>query len=314
MEGLVPWAVFSAVIVVLLLLDLLVVHRSDKEMRVSEAVWWSVGWVALALAFGAGLWAWRGGDVAQEYLAAYLLEKSLSVDNLFVFVLIFSAFGIAAKYQHKVLFWGILGAIVFRLVFIFGGIALLEQFHWIVYVFGAFLLFTAFKMWRTQEGASDPTNSWVVRTAERFLPVDCSNTGPAFAVRSGGRLTLTALALALVAVESADLVFAVDSVPAVLAISSDPFIVFTSNVFAILGLRSLYFALVGCIERFRYLHYGLALVLGFVGAKMVLVDVVHLPAAASVGIIVAAVAGSIGYSVWRTREGACAVPAAESEA
>jgi len=154
--GLLPWILFGAVIVVLLLIDLLLAHRNDKEISVREAIWWSVGWIGLALAFGAGLWLWSGPEVAQQYLAGYLIEKSLSIDNLFVFVVVFSALGIAAKYQHKVLFWGILGAIVFRLIFIFGGIALLEQFHWIIYVFGAFLLFTAFKMWKTDETGADP--------------------------------------------------------------------------------------------------------------------------------------------------------------
>lgn len=301
------WISFAIVIVALLLLDLFVFHRSDEEMSVRSALWWSLGWISLALAFGGVVWAWQGAAVAQQYLAAYLIEKSLSIDNLFVFVVIFSGLGIAAKYQHKVLFWGILGAIVFRLAFIFGGLALLEQFHWIIYVFGAFLLYTAVKMWRADEAGSDPQRNPLVRLAEKYLPLDCSYQGGSFAYRSGGKLVFTSLALALIAVESADLVFAVDSVPAVLAISRDPFIVFTSNVFAILGLRSLYFALAGCIDRFHYLHYGLAMVLGFVGAKMLLVDVVHVPIIASIVIILGTVGGSMAYSVWKTR-GACAIP------
>jgi tellurite resistance protein TerC len=308
MTDLLPWILFGAAIVALLLLDLLVAHRSDRETSVKEAIWWSVGWVGLAVLFGLGVWAFRGPESGQQYFAAFLIEKSLSIDNLFIFVVIFSSLGIAAKYQHKVLFWGILGAIVFRLVFIFGGIALLKQFHWIIYVFGALLLFTAFKMWRTDESSSDPRQSLAVRLAERYLPVDCSYEGGAFAYRSAGKLVFTSLALALIAVESADLVFAVDSVPAVLAISSDPFIVFTSNVFAILGLRSLYFALAGCMDRFHYLHYGLAIVLGFVGAKMLLVDLVHVPIPLSIAVIVGTVGGSMLYSVWRTR-GTCSLPA-----
>ncbi len=307
MGELLPWLLFSVVIVVLLLLDLMVAHRTDKETSVKEAIWWSVGWISLALIFGAGLWLWRGEVVAQQYLAAYLIEKSLSVDNLFVFVIVFSSLGIAAKYQHKVLFWGILGAIVFRLMFIFGGIALLERFHWIIYVFGAFLVLTAIKMWRTDEASGDPRRNPLVRLAERYLPIDCGYQGGAFAYRSGGKLIFTGLALALIAVESADLVFAVDSVPAVLAISSDPFIVFTSNVFAILGLRSLYFALAGCMNRFQYLHYGLAIVLGFVGAKMLLVDVVHVPIPLSIAVILGTVGTSMAYSVWKTRNG-CELP------
>lgn len=308
MTGLLPWLGFAGVIVALLLLDLFVAHRSDTQPSVKEALWWSAGWISLALLFGAGLWWLQGPVIAQQYLAGFLIEKSLSIDNLFVFVVIFSALGIAGKYQHKVLFWGILGAIVFRLAFIFGGIALLEQFHWIIYVFGAFLLFTAFKMWKTSEADADPRKNPIVRLAEKYLPIDCSYQGGAFAYRKEGVLVFTSLTLALIAVESADLVFAVDSVPAVLAVSSDPFIVFTSNVFAILGLRSLYFALAGCIERFHYLHYGLAIVLGFVGAKMLLVDVVHIPIPLSIGVIIATVGGSMAFSVWKTR-GACPVPA-----
>ena len=297
------WFAFAVFIVALLLFDLFVVHRTDKEMSIRSAVGWSLGWISLAMVFGVGVWFWRGAEVAQQYFAAYVIEKSLSIDNLFVFVVIFSAMGIAAKYQHKVLFWGILGAIVFRLMFIFGGIALLERFAWVMYIFGAFLLVTAIKMWRTDLTDSEPQSNPVVRLAERFLPVDCSYEGGAFAVRKQGKLVLTSLALALIAVESADLVFAVDSVPAVLAITKDPFIVFTSNIFAILGLRSLYFALAGCIERFHYLHYGLALVLGFVGAKMLLTEFVHIPVGLSVAVILTTVGGSMAYSVWKTRAG-----------
>ncbi len=305
--GLTPWLLFSALIVALLLLDLFVAHREDKEVSVRSAIWWSAGWISLALGFGGVLWLTRGAEIAQQFLAGFVIEKSLSVDNLFVFVVVFSALGIAAKYQHKVLFWGILGAIVFRLVFIFGGIALLEQFHWLIYVFGAFLIYTAFKMWRSDESNSDPRNNPLVRLAEKHLPIDCGYQGGKFWYRERGKLVFTGLALALVAVESADLVFAVDSVPAVLAVSRDPFIVFTSNVFAILGLRSLYFALAGCIERFHYLHYGLAIVLGFVGAKMLLADIFHVPIPLSIAFILTMVVGSMVYSAWKTR-GACQVP------
>jgi len=314
MDTLVPWIGFGIAIVGLLLFDLFVAHRKDAVMGVKEALLWSAGWIALALAFGVGVWVLRGPEIGQQFFAGYLIEKALSVDNLFVFVVIFSGLGIAATYQHKVLFWGILGAIVFRILFIFGGIALLERFHWIVYGFGAFLLLTAVKMWRSEEAESDPNQNPLVRVVRRFLPVDCDHQGGVFAYRKDGRLVLTGLALALVAIESADLVFAVDSVPAVLAVSKDPFIVFTSNVFAILGLRSLYFALVGCIERFRYLHYGLAMVLGFVGLKMVLVDVVHVPIGLSLAIILGTVIGSMLLSLYRTRADAtCAVPVPEGE-
>lgn len=306
-----PWVLFLIGVVVFLALDLGVIHRKDEVMSVSSALKWSAFWVALSLAFAVFVWLWHGAVPAQEFLAGYLIEKALSVDNLFVFVLVFSALGITAKFQHKVLFWGVLGALVMRAVFIFGGIALLERFHWVIYVFGALLIYTGIKMWKSDETEMDVEANPVVRLAERFLPVDCTPDQDRFFVVKNGVRMATPLFLALIAVESADLVFAIDSVPAVLAISRDPFIVFTSNVFAIMGLRSLYFALAGCVERFHYLHYGLSVVLGFVGAKMLLVDVVHLPVGLSIGFIIATVGASIGYSLYKTRDGACEVPAAE---
>ncbi len=303
-----PWTLFGAVVVGLLALDLFVVHRDDKEITLRDSLGWSAFWIALALVFAGVVWVWQGPDMAQQFVTGYLIEKSLSIDNLFVFVLIFAAFGIGRHLQHKVLFWGVFGAIVMRLVFIFGGIALLERFGWLVYVFGALLVVTAVKMWRGSSESMNVTGNPVVRLAERFLPIDCSIKSSGFSVVRDGKRVFTSLLLALLAIEAADLVFAVDSVPAVLAVSQDPFIVFTANVFAILGLRSLYFALAGCVERFAYLHYGLAVVLGFVGVKMLLADFWHVPTPVALGVIVTAIAASIGFSWYRTRGAACEVP------
>jgi len=311
-DALIPWLVFGGMTAALLVIDLTVFNRGARVQGVREALLWTAGWVSLGLLFGVGVWALRGGEIAQQYYAGFLIEKALSVDNLFVFVMVFAALGIAPEHQRKVLFWGVLGAIVFRLIFILGGVALIERFEWVMYIFGVVLLVTAFKMWRSEEVEADPEKNPLVRLVERVFPVDCTYRGERFALRRAGAWVLTPLALALVAIESADLVFAIDSVPAVLAVSRDPFIVFTSNVFAILGLRSLYFALAGCIQRFRYLHYGLAIVLGFVGVKMLVVHWVHVPVGLSLAFIGTTVLGSVALSWWRTsRDAACELPAAE---
>lgn len=310
---LLPWIGFVAGVAVMLALDLGVFHRGEHKMGVKEALTWSAVWIALAMAFAGGVWMWKGAQAGQEFLAGYFIEKSLSIDNLFVFVLVFGALAIKPIHQHKVLFWGIFGAIAMRIVFIIGGLKLLESFHWIIYVFGAFLIYTAVKMWKGDDEDVDPEKNPIVKFVKRFMPVDCRHEGHSFTVVKDGVRYLTPLALALVAIESADLVFAVDSVPAVLAVSKDPFIVFTSNVFAILGLRSLYFALAHCVERFEYLHYGLAMVLGFVGTKMLASDIVHLPTWAAIGVIVALVGGSIAYSMHRTRTCTAVFPDREPE-
>ena len=299
--GLTPWIVFLVAVAGLLAIDLGVLGRRGGVMSTKKALLWSAVWIGLGLSFSLAVWSWRGPVAAQEYLAGYLIEESLSIDNLFVFLLVFGSLGIALRYQRKVLFWGILGAIVMRGVFIFAGVAVLERFTWVMYVFGALLVFTAIKLLRSRGVQADPQRNPLVRLTKRFFPVAPDYTGNAFTVRRAGRRLLTPLAVALVAVESADLVFAVDSVPAVLAVSDDAFVVFTSNVAAILGLRSLYFALAGSLQRFEYLSWGVAVVLGFVGTKMLLADVIHIPIYLLLMVIVIAVGGSIVVSLWLTR-------------
>lgn len=304
---------FAAGVAVLLVLDLFVINRGEKILSVAQALWWSAFWIALAFAFAAFVWWWQGGDMAKEFVAAYLVEKSLSVDNIFVFLLVFTALGIGPGHQHKVLFLGIFGAIVMRLLFILGGLALLERFSWTMYVFGAVLIYTAVRMWRSEETTIDLEKNPVVKFAERRLSFDCSYVGHSFVTRVNGRLLFTPLVLALIAIESADIVFAVDSVPAVLAISRHPFIAFSSNVFAILGLRSLYFALAGCMNRFAYLHYGLAAILGMVGIKMLIAEWYHLPTAVALGFIALALTVSIAVSILKTRQDRCRISAPTAE-
>jgi tellurite resistance protein TerC len=296
-----PWIVFVVAVAVLLTIDLGVLGRRGP-MSTRTALAWSGVWIGLGLSFSLAVWGWFGSVAAQEYLAGYLIEESLSVDNLFVFLLVFGSLGIALRYQRKVLFWGILGAIIMRGLFIFAGIEVLERFEWVMYLFGALLIFTAIKLVRSHGVEVHPERNPLVRVAKRVLPVASDYVGGSFTVRRAGKLFLTPLAIALVAVESADLVFAIDSVPAVLAVSDDAFVVFTSNVAAILGLRALYFALAGVLQRFEYLSWGLAIVLGFVGAKMLLADLIHVPIYLSLAVIVVAVGGSIVVSLWLTRD------------
>jgi tellurite resistance protein TerC len=302
-----PWVGFFAVMGILLALDLGVFGRREETVSMRSALARTAAWVALAFAFAGSVWWWKGPQAAQEFVAAYLIEESLSVDNIFVFVLIFTGLGILPRHQHKVLFWGIIGAVVMRALFIVAGVRLITQFHWVIYVFGAFLLFTAFKMWNDAGIEIDLETSPAVKLLRRLMPVATDDTGHAFVIVRDGVRMATPLLLALVAIESADLIFAVDSIPAVLAVSRDPFIVLTSNIFAIMGLRSLYFAVAGCMERFHYLHYGLSLVLGFVGLKMLLVDLVHIPIPVALGVVAAIVGGSIAVSWWATRGRACPV-------
>jgi len=309
-----PWVVFLVGVAALLILDIGVLSRRSEIMSTRSALLWSAMWIALGLSFSLAVWAWRGGVAAQEYLAGYLIEESLSIDNLFVFMIVFGSLGIALRYQRKVLFWGILGAIVLRGTFIFVGVSILERFEWVIYLFGALLVFTAYRLIRSHGVQVDPERNPMVRIARRLFPIDVDYEGNAFTVRKAGRRMLTPLVIALVAVESADIVFAVDSVPAVLAVTSDPFVAFTSNVAAILGLRALYFALAGSLQRFQYLSWGLAFVLGFVGFKMLLSKVIHVPIWVSLAVIVAAVGGAILVSLWMTRGGAQAAEAEPPEA
>lgn len=293
----VMWVGFNVFVLAMLALDLGVFHRDDHEVTAKEAGIWTVVWIAVALAFGGVLYWWQGTTVAIEYLTGYVIEKSLSADNIFVFVLIFTYFQVPAKYQHRVLFWGILGALVMRGALIAIGATLLASFSWIMYLFGAFLLFTGLRLLTQKEVAVDPGKSGVVRLVRRVLPVTEKYEGHNFFVRRNGRLMATPLFVVLAIVESSDLMFAVDSVPAIFAVTQDPFIVYTSNVFAILGLRSLYFLLANVMGKLRYLKVGLSLILAFVGAKMLLANTFHIPPLVSLSVILAVLAITIGASL-----------------
>ncbi|MCK6558008.1 TerC family protein [candidate division KSB1 bacterium] len=281
------WIGFNLFVLLMLALDLGVFHRKAHVVKTKEALLWSAVWIAMALLFNLGVYFWQGQKVALEFLTGYLIEKSLSVDNIFVFIMIFAYFGVPALYQHKVLFWGILGALVMRAVFIASGVALIERFHWIIYVFGAFLILTGVKMAWQKDKEIHPEKNPLLRLFRRLMPVTNRYHGGAFFVKQAGGSFATPLFVVLLLVETTDLIFAVDSIPAILAITLDPFIVYTSNVFAILGLRSLYFALAGIMPLFHYLNYGLAAILAFVGAKMMLVDFYKIPIGISLGVVAA---------------------------
>jgi tellurite resistance protein TerC len=285
-EQLYIWIGFNLFVILMLALDLGVFHRKAHEVSMKEALIWSGVWIGLALIFNLIVYFWRGPEVGLQFLTGYLIEKSLSVDNIFVFVLLFSYFSVPAKYQHKVLFWGILGALLMRAVFIAAGTALLDKFHWIIYIFGAFLVFTGIRMAMNQGTKVDPDKNPVVKLFKKMFPVTDQYHGSKFWIKEAGKWIATPLFVVLILVEVTDLIFAVDSIPAILAITKDPFIVYTSNVFAILGLRSLYFALAGLMHLFRYLHYGLAAILVFVGGKMLLTDVYKIPVGISLTVIV----------------------------
>ena len=295
------WMAFIAFVLAMLALDLGVFHRSAHVVRFREALVWSCVWIALALAFNAGVWWWFGAERGLEFLTGYLIEKSLSVDNIFVFVVIFSALGIPAIHQHRVLFWGIVSALVLRAVMIFAGAAMLARFHWLIYVFGAFLVLTGLKVFFQRGKEAHPEDHWLLVRARRIIPSTNTLDGHRFFSRRGGRLLATPLFMALLMVEVTDVLFAVDSIPAIFAITADPFIVFTSNIFAILGLRSLFFLLGDMVDKFAYLKVGLAAVLVFVGTKMTLVDFYAIPPAVSLGMIALLLGGSIVASVWAVR-------------
>ena len=292
------WAGFLAFVAAMLALDLGVFHRKAHAISLREAAVWSAVWIGLAGVFAAGVFWFGGPRLGMEFTTGYLIEKALSIDNIFVMVILFGAFAVPAHQQHRVLFWGIIGALVMRAIFIFAGTALIARFHWTVYVFGAFLVITGIRMLRSTGQQAHPEDSAAIRLTRRVLPVTTGQEGSErFFVRVDGRRMVTPLFLALVAVELTDLIFAVDSIPAILAISREPFIVFTSNIFAILGLRSLYFLLAGVVQKFRYLKVGLAGVLVFVGLKMMLVDVVEIPVGLSLGVVALLIAASIGLSL-----------------
>jgi tellurite resistance protein TerC len=296
------WPAFVGLILLLLALDLFVFHREAHEVSFREATLYSVFWIALGLGFGALIFAWMGPKAGGEYLAGYLIEKSLAVDNIFVFALIFGYFAVPAKYQHRVLFWGVVGALVFRAAFIAGGAALLENFHWMIYVFGGFLVFTGIRMALHRDEEVHPERNPALRLFKRVIPTTDEYHGQRFVIRKAGRLLATPLMAVLVLVETSDIIFAVDSIPAIFAVTSDPFLVFSSNAFAILGLRALYFMLAGMIDRFVYLKVGLALVLVFVGVKMLLADIFHIPIWISLAVIAATIGISIVVSLRKTSD------------
>ncbi len=279
------WITLVTVITVLLFGDLLIVHRKPHAISMREATIESAVWIAIGLSFTVVMLWWQGGDAAGEYLAGYLIEKSLSIDNIFVWAVILSYFSVPPEFQFRVLFWGIFGALVLRALFIFAGVALIERFDWILYVFGAFLIFTAFRIARHSDRQTHPENNPVLKLFQRLIPSTTEYDGQKLFTRRSGRLLATPLFAVLVLIESTDVVFAVDSIPAILAVSRQPFIVFSSNAFAILGLRALYFVLAGMAGRFRYLNLGLGVILGFVGVKMIIADWYHFPTWASLSII-----------------------------
>jgi tellurite resistance protein TerC len=296
------WVAFNVFVLVMLAVDLGVVHRRSHEVKLKEALVWSGIWIALALLFALGVYSWYGPQPGLEFLTGYLIEKSLSVDNIFVFVLIFSYFKVPARYQHTVLFWGILGALVMRAIFIFAGIALLQRLHWILYVFGALLILTGIKMAMEKDKEIHPDKNPLLKLFRRLVAVTEDYHTDHFFVKQAGHYAATPLFIVLLVVETTDVIFAVDSIPAILGITMDPFIVYTSNVFAILGLRALYFALAGVVRLFHYLHYGLSAILVFVGAKMLLADVYKLPVGIALGVIAGILLIAVIASVMRPHQ------------
>ncbi|WP_322512648.1 TerC family protein [Chloroflexus sp.] len=310
------WIAFHAIVFFILALDLGVFHRRSHRVSAREAGIWTLVWISLSLAFNGLIWLWRGPEDALNFLTAYLVEYSLSVDNIFVFVLLFSYFRVPPQYQHRVLFWGILGALLMRGSMILLGAALIERFQWILYLFGAFLLITGMRLFfQDDDPEVDPQHNPLARLVRRFLPVTAEMRGDRFFVREAGRLSATPLLLVLVIVESTDLLFAIDSIPAIFGITHDPFIVYTSNICAILGLRSLYFLLVSFMRAFYYLRFGLAIILSFIGVKMLTPLVtgwflgghgLHIPTTVSLAVIVMTLLVSVAASIIRSRRLAAA--------
>ena len=278
-------ALFTLFVLLMLALDLGVFQRRPHKLSFREAIGWYAFWVALAVAFNLGIYFWRGGQPALEFLTGYILEVSLSMDNVFVFAVIFAFLGVRGEFQHRVLFWGIVGALVMRAAFIAAGVALVTRFHWLLYIFGAFLVVTGVRLFRQKHEEYNPERNPVMRLARRIFPITPEYEGAKFFVVRDGRRMATPLLLVLLLVETTDVIFAVDSIPAVFSVTLDPFIVYTSNIFAILGLRSLYFVLAGAMRKFRYLRPGLSLVLIFVGIKMLAAEFYKIPILLSLGII-----------------------------
>lgn len=305
------WLGFNVFVLAILALDLGVFHRKAHAISIKEATIWSLIWISLAMAFNLVLYffwdkissesAYSNSEAALTFFTGYLIEKSLSIDNIFVFVLIFTFFAVPAAYQHRVLFWGIIGALIMRGTLIAVGAALLKEFHWVIYVFGGFLVFTGIRMALHRNEEMHPEQNPLVKLLRRVMPVTKNYEDDKFFIRRAGKWMATPLFLVLLLIESTDLVFAVDSIPAIFAVTEDPFIVYSSNVFAILGLRSLYFLLAGVVDKFHYLKLGLSVVLVFVGVKMLLVDIYKIPVGLSLGIIFSILAVSIAASLWRAR-------------
>jgi len=297
------WTVFGVLVMVMMVLDLGVFHRKSHEIKFKEAALWSALWIGLALMFAGLVAVWRGKHSALEFLTGYIIEESLSVDNLFVFLMVFSYFAVPSRYQHNVLFWGILGAMVFRAIFIVAGVALIERFEFVIYVFGAILVISGVKMGLEKEKEIHPEKNPVVKLFRKAMPVTQEYDGSKFFVRRDGRTFATPLFLVLLAVETTDLIFAVDSIPAVLAITHDRFIVYTSNIFAIMGLRALYFALRGAMDLFHHLHYGLSVILVFVGLKMIVSHFLPIPTPVALGVVAGVLVLSIAASlIWPRRK------------
>lgn len=293
------WISFTLLVLVMLGLDLGVFHRRVHEVGVREALLWTVVWISLALVFNVAVYFWFGSERALEFLTGYLIEKALSVDNIFVFLVLFAYFAVPPALQHRVLFWGIVGALVMRAIFILLGAALLQSFHWVIYIFGGFLVLTGVKLLLQRGSELHPERNPLFRQFRRLLPAVGDFRGSRFTVVENGKRYATPLLLVLLAIEATDIVFAVDSIPAVFAVTNDPFIVYTSNIFAILGLRALYFVLAGVMGKFHYLKVGLALVLIFVGGKMAITDLYRVPIAVSLAVVASLLAGSVVLSLLR---------------
>jgi len=298
--NLILWIAFACIVAVTMIIDLGVVSRNAHEIKLRESLRWTAIWISLALMFCTGIYIKMGAESGMQFLTGYILEYSLSVDNLFVFLIIFSYFKVPAKYQHRVLFWGILVAIVSRVLFILGGVALVTRFSWMLYILGFILLYTGIKMaFKKDEDEIDPEKNIILRLAKKMLPITKTFHEEKFFIREKGRLMATPLFLVLIVVETSDIIFAIDSVPAILSISTNTLIVITSNVFAVMGLRSLYFALSGVMQIFHYLHYGLAVILSFIGIKMLIAGFYHVPISIALGVVIGTLTVSIIASlIW----------------
>ncbi len=295
-ESTLTWIIFNVFVLIMLAIDLFL-HRRDHTVGMKEALIWSAIWTLVALAFNVFVYYWLGSKAAVEFFTGYLIERSLSVDNLFVFLLVFSYFAVPSQYQRKVLFWGIFGALVMRALFIAAGLTLIQNFRWVIYVFGVFLIYTGIKMATHDEKEIHPERNPVIRIFRKLMPVTNKYVDGKFFIKENGRILATPLFIVLLVVETTDVVFAVDSIPAILAITLDPFIVYSSNVFAILGLRALYFAIAGLIQLFHHLNYGLSVILVFVGVKMLVSSFFHIPSLIALGIIALILIASIIASI-----------------